>query len=260
MFRKPFIAIVFCCVVATATLSLATAQPLHSTSLPGGSGSIDLPDGWTIAPGPTDMVSASGPQGLVDLGIYAQMYTPAMADRLSRAMFGHRPPAVGPYDDPMQALIDLYVAMGIAQANSIKVKEHSRDPHWTQPGENVLFVDTVKHQECVANVLTGWTGEGQFMLYQSRVCAPQATFKKNLPVLLRIWSSWHISDHVYQQRLEQTAMSLNTVSGIITGAAKRAGIAGQNEAQIWDKIIKGCTLPYYKPNSPWCETPRDGAR
>jgi hypothetical protein len=119
----------------------------------------------------------------------------------------------------------------------------------------VVFTNNTLGERCLASLLTAPTGPGQFMLYESTVCAPAGQFSGHLVTLLRIWSSWHVGDQVFQQRLEQTAMSLNAVSGIVQGVAARRQVTGVNNAQIWDKIIKGCAFPSYKPSSPYCETP-----
>src|SRR5687768_4500326 len=72
---------------------------LNSVALPDGSGQMRLPAGWRITGANKGMVSAQGPEGTVDLGIWFQVHTPQSA-----ATMYARPALVAPYSEPAQAM------------------------------------------------------------------------------------------------------------------------------------------------------------
>jgi hypothetical protein len=51
----------------------------NTVPLPDGSGSLRLPAGWQIGSAVKGMVSAGGPEGSVDLGIWFTVFTPQAA-------------------------------------------------------------------------------------------------------------------------------------------------------------------------------------
>ena len=218
---------------AFAALCLAPAQTLRLTPLPDGSGTIGLPPGWNVT-AVNAMVSASGPEGTVDLGINVPAYTPQAA-----AMTPLRPPVVAPFGDPA---VDVQIVDGgfwRIPPQSIRIVERSPVPWWnTGPGETIhLLAPSVRH-ECLQIVLTGDTGFGTFMYYASGVCAAPEQFAKNLPLLLRIWASWKVSDAVYLARLRDAACSLESVRRIIEGVHRRQERAFDRANRAWDDLLR----------------------
>ena len=212
---------------------LAQGPALRITRLSDGSGTIGLPPGWNVT-AINSMVSASGPEGTVDLGINVPAYTPQAA-----AMTPLRPPVVAPFGDPGA---DAQIIGGYFRhipPQSIRIMERSPVTWWTTgPGETLHFVAPSMGQECLAIVLTGDTGFGTFMYYSSGVCAKPQQFAANLPVLLRIWASWKVSDSVYQARLRDAACSLESVRRIIEHVNRRQQRAFDRANDAWDDLMR----------------------
>ncbi len=205
------------------------------TPLPDGSGSLKLPRGWRITGAINGMVSAEGPEGSVDLGINAPVSTPEFAASIPLG-----PPTVAVYGNPAaDAQMMLGMAWKIAP-QSIRIVGQASVAWWTTgPGETIHLVAASAGHECLLTVLTGATGPGQFMYYQSGVCAAPDKFAANLPVLLRIWASWKVSDAVCQARLRDAACSLKEINQIIRRVARRRQDAFDDANAAWDEIIRG---------------------
>jgi hypothetical protein len=227
---RRFTVMAFC----LASLCVAQGPALHTTRLSDGSGTIDVPPGWTVN-AVNSMVSAAGPEGMVDLGINVPVYTPQAA-----AATPLRPPVVAPFGNPAA---DVQVMLGnfwhIAP-QSIRILERSRVAWWTTgPGEMIHLTAPSVRAECLDMVLTGDTGFGTFMYYASGVCTSPDKFEDNLGLLLRIWASWKVNDAVYQSRLRDAACSLDSINKIIRGVTRRRQKAFDNANEAWDRLIRG---------------------
>ena len=209
--------------------------PLESRQLPDGSGRISLPAAWTVT-AQNAMVSAKGAEGSVDLGINVQAYTPESAAQM---MF--KPPVVLPFGDPASAYRKMMaLALGLP-ADAVQIIERAPAPGWTSgPGASIHFTitDRGERTEGMAMVLTQMVGVGTFMYYSSGVAAPEPSFAKNLPMLLKIWGSWKVDDRVYQERLRAAAESLRQVGQIIRDVANNQRDAMDRSARAWDHHIR----------------------
>ena len=214
-------------------LSAGRSQELHSRWLSDGSGTLSVPDGWTIS-AVNAMVSAAGPQGSVDLGINVPAYTPQAA-----AAMPLRPPVVAPFGNPALAAQVIDANFWHISPQSIRIVDRAPVTWWTTgPGEMIHLVATSVRQECLQMVLTGDTGFGTFMYYSSGVCASPEKFADNLGLLLRIWSSWKVSDGVYQARLRDAACSLESINRIIRGVMRRRQKAFDRANDAWDELMR----------------------
>jgi hypothetical protein len=208
---------------------------LRPTLLPDGSGTLGLPAGWRIASAVNGMVSAEGPEGTVDLGINAPVYTPQAA-----AAMPFRPPAVAPYGDAAASAQAMLGGFWKVAPQSIRIVDHSPIAWWANgPAATVHLVAASVHHECLFTVLTGSVGFGEFMYYHSGVCTTPEKFDANLPLLLRIWASWKVSDAVYQARLRDAACSLESINRIIRHTMRRRERAMEEANEAWDRIIRG---------------------
>jgi hypothetical protein len=218
-----------------STLPGAEETPLESRRLPDGSGAILLPAGWTLT-AQNAMVSAKGAEGSVDLGINVQAYTPEVAATM---MF--QPPVVMPFGDPASDYRRmLTIAYGL-QAQAVQIVERAPAPGWTSgPGASLHFKITERGErtEGIAMVLTQMVGPGTFMYYSSGVAAPEASFAKNLPMLMKVWSSWKVDDRVFQERLRTAAESLRQVGQIIRDVANNQRDAMDRSSRAWDHHIR----------------------
>lgn len=187
-----------------------------------GSGTIRTPDGWAVSTMKT-MVSGHGPQGNVDLGISATVMTPEAA-----AQAWARPPLVAPYVDPERALVDLFPqimgpVLPAARFGRVVEKSPAQYPNgqaawiryqWIAPIDGApTSIDTI------ALVVMAPVGGGSWMYYTSSVTTTTEKLGENLPVLLEIWRSWKISDHVFQERLNEAMKTMRETNEIMSRTA-----------------------------------------
>lgn len=207
--------------------------PLEPRPLPDGSGTIGVPAGWSIN-AQNAMVSASGPQGAVDFGIHAQIYTPQAA-----AQMFMRPPMVVPYGDAATEYRGVMSQMMRVPPQTIEILERTRVP-WQGVAELMHFrmPGTDRPAEGVVLLLSNPVGFGTWMYYASSVTSSVEGFHENLPVLMRIWGSWKVDDHVYTERLNSAANSLKRVGQIIREVGENRRDAMDRSAKAWDHYIR----------------------
>jgi hypothetical protein len=217
---------------------------LQPVSLPDGSGSIQLPAGWQVTSAQNGMVSAAGPEGTVDLGIWGVVFTPQAA-----ASWYTRPPLVAPYGDPAVALREVFnqfAALGRQLGQSSvprwgQVIDQTPTPWPTGKGAFIHYEWTNNGQrwQSVALVLMSPNGDGTYTYYSSTVSSPADRFARNLPVLQEIWSSWKVSDRVLRQRLANALQSMRETSRIYQEANASAQAASERSSRAWSHYIRG---------------------
>lgn len=231
---------------AAASRAQAPARrvALNSVPLPDGSGSLRLPAGWQISSAIKGMVSAAGPHGSVDLGIWVTAYTPEAAAQLYA-----RPPVVAPYGDAVQALKAIIPTFLALDPNSrqhpfrwIRLIDRSPTP-WPQgKAEFVHYEWEIQGKgrwQTVALVVMSPVGDGSFLFYASSVSSPSNRFAANLPVLQQIWSSWKVSDHVFQERLANALASMRETGRILREANASRQEAQDRSNQAWSHVTRG---------------------
>ena len=207
---------------------------LHRVRFADGTGWLSLPDGWRITATNNGVASAEGPQGAVDFGLGAQIYTPQFAARSPI-----RPPVVANYGDPARAIQELFQQWGLMRG--IRVLERAPAGGWDGPAEYLHFQAYYQGapSEILALVLERMIGYGTWFFYYSQVRTPASQFEKNLPVLLEIWKSWKTDDRVFQQRLNQAMQSMQACSRIINEVNANRQQAMDRSVRAWDNYIRG---------------------
>jgi hypothetical protein len=224
-----------------AARSGASSIALRSVPLPDGSGTLRLPAGWRIGSAQQGMVSAAGPHGSVDLGIWLPVMTPEAA-----AQMYTRPSIVAPYGDVVQAIrqvVPQFVkASGLSGWRLVRVI--GRAPA-SAPNGKAEFVHIESEFagrgrfQTVALVMMMPTGGGNWIFYYSSVTSPSKSFARNLPVLAKIWGSWKVSDHVYQQRLSNALASMKETGRILRETHQNTQDAYDRSNRAWGHNIRG---------------------
>jgi hypothetical protein len=210
---------------------------LRRVRLTDGSGTIALPEGWRITGAVNGMVSAEGPHGAVDLGIWATVATPELA-----AMSLFRPPLVAAYRDPESAVRDVMpqVLPGMRYLRTLD-KADSQWPNgqaqflhyeWDR-GEGAERWQTVCLQIMAPNV------DGTWLYYNSAVHSPAAKMAENLPTLLKIWSGWKVDDRVFQERLNRAVRSMRETSDIIVRGHEERTRTIDGALRAWSYAFRG---------------------
>jgi hypothetical protein len=248
-----------------AALAAAAQAPAEikweDARLPDGSGSIKLPTGYRItgaANGAVDVVGSGGQS--IELGLAYPVTTPeAMrAFQQQQIAVGIRPQPptvpVAPYPtDPVSALKELIPifsskiqAAGGAPVALEKIIESA--PAQGLPGGKAAFIHLTSVQgkgdkavrfHTLALVSYGVTGAGQWLYYTSYVTAPEATFARDLPVMMQVWSSWKVSDAVLQARLKKAMDDMKSAGEMIKQAQAHASKVRSNANADFDEMIRG---------------------
>lgn len=214
----------------------------QTQQIPDGSGTLRLPAGWTMS-ATKAMVSASGPQGVVDLGVWCPVMTPEAAAQ----MFA-KPPLVAHYADPETTLRELFPQIMpplYPGARYLRTIDKAPAEFPNGQAQYIHFqwemrIDNVPTScDTVALVIIAPTGGGQFMYYTSDVGCASAAFAENLPILLEIWRSWKVADHVYQERLNHAMQTMRETGEIIRETNENRQRATMIAAEKWDEVIRG---------------------
>jgi hypothetical protein len=218
---------------------------LHPVMLPDGSGTIYLPAGWHIGSASKGMVSAVGPEGTVDLGIWCPVYTPQAV----AMMYGVRPPLVASYSEPARVVQELMPQLSaglrrLGQPGARWVRLIEQTPAAWPNGRGAYLhfeteVDGHGRWQTVALVLLMPNADGSYVYYTSSVSAPSARFARSFPLLLQIWSHWKVADSVYQERLNHAMESMRETGRIIRETNTYRQQAQDRSNRAWDLTIRG---------------------
>ena len=207
MFRSTLLA-------AAALSALLIAAPSRAAEL------MTVPEGWTVKTLNTT-VSAAGPQGQAELGLWMPVFTPAAA-----AARKVRPALVAEYTEPFQALASVWTQLkAIKSGNDLTLVGRTSIEDWIAgKGELLHLRANVQGRECeyLAMVLMAPTGFGEWMLSYSVIGCESREFSRNLPTLLKVWSNYYGEDRVQKARLSKALTGLSTVETMIGATARVA--------------------------------------
>lgn len=215
----------------------------RNAMLPDGSGQMRLPEGWRITGAHQGMVSAEGPHGVADLGIWTQVYTPQAA-----AACWVRPPLVAQYKDPETAVREitpqisaLLVQQGQPGVKFVRVIERA-PVQWGFGKSEFLHLELERNGQkwqSVSLVIMNLNVDGTWLYYTSGVGAPADAFAKNLPVLAQIWSSWKVADQVYRRRLDKALESMAQTNRIIVDSYENYSRTMDRAMRHWSYAFRG---------------------
>lgn len=224
------VSVVYCRANASPGELTNLMKPLSSSAewvvhpLPGGSGTVKMPPGWTITQSSAlGSVAASGPAGqLIGLGIGAEVLTPnsflAPQARASGSLL------VAPYSDPVTALKTLVpqlslmsqrkggpaiVLQNIISNSPAPPQIPNGQASWIYSaylkgnGQNAIRVRELALLECYPVGPMGWG------IYTSYASAPDTNFDEQLPVMLEIAKTWKLNDQAVTDNSRQMINAQN---------------------------------------------------
>lgn len=229
--------------------------PLTSRQLLDGSGTIGLPAGWTITGSHQGAVDAVGPHGEVHLGIALPIMTPEAAT----PMFGYQYPLVAPYSGPVDAFRALLPQLNRAGAEMARQTGQpitsirlirilgTRPVASPMPGGSATILHTEydktvsgRTQRCqgLSIICTAPIDATQWIFYASTISAPSDAFDRSLPTLIAIYSSWQVSQGVFQGRRDHVAATLREIGQMREDVRRNRERAYDNANAGWSNFIR----------------------
>ncbi|GMU22398.1 MAG: hypothetical protein AMXMBFR13_24840 [Phycisphaerae bacterium] len=241
--------------IATTARVAAQPAPLTSRQLLDGSGTIGLPAGWTITGSHQGAVDAVGPHGEVHLGIALPIMTPEAAT----PMFGYQYPLVAPYSRPVdafRALLPHLPGAGAVWARQPAPPNTSirlirivgpRPGASPMPGGSAAILHTeydktvsgrTRRCQGLSIICTAPIDATQWIFYASTISAPSDAFDRSLPTLLAIYSSWQVSQGVFQGRRDHVAGTLREIGQMREDVRRNRERAHDNANAGWSNVIR----------------------
>ena len=231
-------------------LPAAAREPAwRQVSLPDGSGTMVLPEGWVITSANKGMVDASGPEGYADLGLWCPIITPQLA-AYRRQQFGL--PSIGvlvaPYSNPVQAIRDVAPPFFAGQGIQWRWLRLIEQEPVAWPGGQGAFIhfeaavgkgNQSERFQSLTLILMNPNTDGTWTYYSSGVSAPSAIFGRSLPVLLKVWANWKVDDRVFQERLQKAAQDMKDCARMIQEANAYRQHVMDRAADDWDEYLRG---------------------
>jgi len=214
---------------------------------PDGSGQIQLPEGWRITSAQQGIVSAGGPQGMINRGQQVTLMTRAGA---AQSNTGVPFPVVDPTDSVTPLLAAWAYAAAFNQQQglpSLRVRRVLA----VAPAEPLagflhhalvdLEVDTpMGTYHALSHILVSDIMPGGLYLYhESNGMAPVACFNAHLPTLLQILGSAQTASHVVRERFERARRSQQEAHDIWWDATRNRNRSLDQIADDWTETRRG---------------------
>ncbi|HEY0395272.1 MAG TPA: hypothetical protein VGD01_12320 [Candidatus Elarobacter sp.] len=217
------------------------AQPaLHQVSF--GSGTVALPDSWSVMNSYQGCVEAGSTQdhGYLAFGCPQAAFAPPLLPGTNP-----RQVLVITSADPVAALHRILVApppvgLGVSGVRIAEVQP-VQSPVAGGRAAYVLFDYTANGSPYRGFALASLAGVDTrtFMFYKSMFMLPSSSFPRLAPTLWKSWQSWGVSSSVLTGRLVSAAQSMRESGDIITGAYWARRHAGEQTALGFDQYIRG---------------------
>ncbi len=219
--------------------SAAASRPLHPVSF--GTGTVALPDSWSIANSYQGCVEATSRRdhGYLAFGCPQAALAPPLLP-------GTDPHAVliVAGADPVAALQRVLTSpspagLGVANVRIAEVQP-VQAPMTGGRAAYVLFDYTAGGAPFrgLALVAVAGVGDRSYMVYKSMFMLPAATFAQLAPTLWKSWQSWGVNSGVLTSRLTAAAQSMRETGDIITGAYWARQHAGEQTSLGFDQYIR----------------------
>jgi hypothetical protein len=216
------------------------ARPLHTVSF--GSGSVSLPDSWSIANSYQGCVEAASrhDHGYLAFGCpQAAVAPPLLPGTDPRSVL------VVAGGDPVAALRRVLTSpspagLGVSGVRIAEVRPVAA-PMAGGRAAYVLFDYTAGGASFrgLALIAVAGVDNRTFMVYKSMFMLPASTFPELAPTLWKSWQSWGVSGGVLTSRLTAAAQSMRETGDIITGAYWARQHAGEQTSLGFDQYIRG---------------------
>ncbi|HEV2739836.1 MAG TPA: hypothetical protein VGU66_14765 [Candidatus Elarobacter sp.] len=215
-------------------------RPLHAVSF--GSGSLALPDSWTVMNSYQGCVEAASRQdhGYLAFGCpQAALAPPLLPGTDARSVL------IIASGDPVAVLQRVLTApspagLGVSGVRIAEVRPVAA-PMAGGRAAYVLFdyVAGGASFRGLALIAVAGVGDRTFMVYKSMFMLPAATFAQLAPTLWKSWQSWGVNSGVLTSRLTAAAQSMRETGDIITGAYWARQHAGEQTSLGFDQYIRG---------------------
>jgi hypothetical protein len=203
---------------ATPTRGAANL-PLRQFNFPDGTGSIGLPEGWhTNSQSEMGGIVVQGPgDQLMLLGVPATVVTPnSQMARMQRQFRGPRAPAmlVAPFTTPLEVFENLVPqlsrasmsqgAPGFAIDNPVPLQTYkARQPGGRAAQFTVGVTERQRHYKALVQIEIDPVPPDSFTMFQTAYRAPDATFDRDVPVMVEIANSVHENGQVVWRNANQ---------------------------------------------------------
>jgi hypothetical protein len=247
----------------------------HDASTADGSIQLRLPQGWLIN-GAQGMCDIGGTEGqFMSLGIHLTINTPEVEQAFAnqRMQIGLPPQASGafvaPITDPATAVRNVFpqmykslAASGLGEIRFGQVVESAKAPLPPGLGGDAALVHytieaTINRtriiSHVIANVICSPMPNGQWMLYYSQVGAPEATFARDLPMLLEAWKGYTVSNAEIMRRMDDAMQSMRETNKLITESAANARHVSDRCNADFDEMIHGYRTVEDSETGKWSE-------
>ncbi len=216
------------------------ARPLHAVSF--GSGSIGLPDSWSVMNSYQGCVEAASRQdhGYLAFGCpQAAVAPPLLPGTDPRSVL------IIASGDPVAVLQRVLTApspagLGVSGVRIAEIRPVAA-PMAGGRAAYVLFdyVAGGASFRGLALIAVAGVDNRTFMVYKSMFMLPAATFPQLAPTLWKSWQSWGVNSGVLTSRLTAAAQSMRETGDIITGAYWSRQHAGEQSSLGFDQYIRG---------------------
>jgi hypothetical protein len=224
----------------------------QDVSLPDGSGTMRLPEGFRIVGAQQGAVDVQGPEGeLVSLGVSLTVVTPEG----SMGAFGPMSfPFVARPSDPPSAVREIMPQLDrfLRQVNPAQpairltgIREY-HPIEWPGYRAGFLLVDVqlgspqgVHDYVAFMLVAVGQLVSTQWQYYTSSVAAPREVFPRRFGDLLQVWTSWRVADHVLRQRIQQATATMREASRLLQEAHRTQQDAFDRVLDRWSGQNRG---------------------
>jgi hypothetical protein len=229
-----------------------TAVRWQEVSLPDGSGTMRIPEGFRIVGAQQGAVDVAGPEGeLVSLGASFTVVTPEGAmgplGPMNYALVA-RP------SEPPQALGEILPQLErfMRQVNPAQpgvrlagVREY-HPVAWPGYRAGFMLVDLqlaspqgVQDYVAFMLVAVGQLVYTQWQYYSSSVAAPRPVFPRRFRDLLEVWTSWRVADHVLRQRIQQATATMKEANRLLQEAHRTQQEAFDRVMERWSGLNRG---------------------
>ncbi len=214
--------------------SKQTDPEWQQINFPDGSGNISLPPGWVINNAQNTSAELQGQNGeAVAVGITMAIGPPEFS--MPGVLAAHYMLPADAY-----AMVSEFIANQRGQSAHVRVIEQYGTPALTQYGKAAyLLVDQItvgQNYRSFVLVNTADLGNGYWQFYMTLLTAPNKQFSKALPIMIKIWQSWSMSQGEMSRR---TALALQTMKQ--TNQIMQSTSEGRKTTE-WHQKLTGMNL------------------
>lgn len=211
------------------------------------SGSVRLPDGWTLVDSLKGMAEVRGPNGArAGFGMWApvnELTSPLYKMPGSERLLFAR------YAPPHEAIFSINAEMLRTRSlpdNHLKLIEYSPIPS-DDKVESAYVQFTTVSQEGEPIVYLAWISTFRvdswtWVYYFSQIGAPEGEFERQFAVMMRIWNSYQISGQLVRERLDAATRNLKEVGEISHAMYRDRESSRWNAHYNWVEYIRDETL------------------